>query len=52
MFYLYICNFTSTYVCSTYTYVEVKLVQKVGDIHKFYEIELENKKFSEKFRDF
>ena len=32
--------------------IEVKLVKKIGDYHRFYEIGLENKKFSEKFREF
>ena len=29
--------------------IEVKLVQKIGDFHTFYEIGLENKKILEKF---
>ena len=33
-------------------YIELKLVQKVRDLHTYYEIGLENKKFSEKFQDF
>ena len=32
--------------------IEVKLVQKIEDFHTLYGIDLENKKFSEKSRDF